>query len=134
MDQIMQKASTATPRNPIMEPGPLSEKRTGTWRDIISVTKVGITVANLLTVFAGLWLASKGQANGLTILWAFLGSALVIMSGTCLNNYIDRDLDKHMERTAKRALPGGRLTPEQVLWMGVGFGIIGTLVLAFGTN
>jgi protoheme IX farnesyltransferase len=134
MAQIIQKASTSTPRNPVMEPGPLSEKRTGTWRDIISVTKVGITVANLLTVFAGLWLASNGSANGFTILWACLGSALVIMSGTCLNNYIDRDLDKHMERTAKRALPSGRLTAEQVMWMGVAFGIIGTLILAFGTN
>jgi len=120
--------------NPVMEPGPLSE--TGTWRDFISVTKVGITVANMLTVFAGLWLASVSGPDiaGLTILWTLLGTALVIMAGTCLNNYIDRDLDKYMERTAKRALPGGRLNPKTVFWMGIGFALAGTAMLNFLVN
>ncbi|HEU4963504.1 MAG TPA: heme o synthase [Bacilli bacterium] len=127
--------SSRSTSNPIMEPGPLSDlNRVGSLRDFISVTKVGITVANLMTVFAGLWLASSAQASGLTILWTLLGTALVIMSGTCLNNYWDRDLDKKMMRTAKRALPNGRLTANSVLMMGLGFAIVGTLLLATQIN
>jgi protoheme IX farnesyltransferase len=98
------------------------------------VTKVGITVANMMTVFAGLWLAAQGSFDGLTILWTLLGTALVIMAGTCLNNYIDRDLDKYMERTSKRALPNGRLNPKAVYWMGIGFAVVGTTLLTFLVN
>lgn len=131
MEQMTQVASTQR-SNPVMEPGPLSE--TGTWRDFVSVTKVGITVANLLTVFAGLWLSSGGQATGMMILWTLLGTALVIMSGTCLNNYIDRDLDRYMDRTAKRALAAGTLNPKTVLWMGIGFAVAGSVILTFAVN
>ncbi|MBL0386786.1 protoheme IX farnesyltransferase [Tumebacillus sp. ITR2] len=133
MEQMAQVASTKSQRsNPVMEPGPLSE--TGTWRDFVSVTKVGITVANLMTVFAGLWLSSTAQANGTLILWTLLGTALVIMSGTCLNNYIDRDLDRYMERTAKRALAKGRLNPTTVMWMGIGMALVGSAILTFLVN
>jgi protoheme IX farnesyltransferase len=128
--------ATATPRsNPVMEPGPLSEaNRTNSWRDFVTVTKVGITLANMMTVFAGLWLSSAGTADGLLILYTLLGSALVIMSGTCLNNYIDRDLDKYMERTAHRALPQGRLTPSHVFYLGIAFAVLGTVMLYFLVN
>lgn len=133
MEQMTQVASTQHQRsNPVMEPGPLSE--TGTWRDFVSVTKVGITVANLMTVFAGLWLSSAGQATGWMILWTLLGTALVIMSGTCLNNYIDRDLDRYMDRTAKRALAAGTLNAKTVLGMGIGFAVVGSAILTFAVN
>jgi protoheme IX farnesyltransferase len=127
--------SSRSTSNPIMEPGPLSDlNRTGSLRDFISVTKVGITLANMLTVFAGLWLASNAEASGSLILWTLLGTALVIMSGTCLNNWWDRDLDKLMRRTADRALPNGRVTPNSVLVMGLAFAVIGTLILALQVN
>jgi protoheme IX farnesyltransferase len=119
----------------MMEPGPLSDMHSkSTFRDFVSVTKVGITVANMMTVFAGLWLASEGNASGLTILWTLLGTALVIMAGTCLNNYIDRDLDKNMARTANRALPNGRLTPQSVLLLGLIFAVLGVITLFFMLN
>lgn len=117
-----------------MEPGPLSESPTGTWRDFVTVTKIGITFANMMTVFAGLWIASNGLAAGDLIFYTLIGTAFVIMAGTCLNNYIDRDLDKNMERTAKRALPSGRLNATHVLWLGVGFAVAGTLILTFLVN
>ncbi|TCP55723.1 protoheme IX farnesyltransferase [Tumebacillus sp. BK434] len=135
MEQTVQSSSTASRvSNPVMEPGPLSETPTGTWRDFVTVTKIGITLANMMTVFAGLWLASDGQAAGDLIFYTLIGTALVIMAGTCLNNYIDRDLDKNMERTQKRALPSGRLNATHVLWLGVGFALVGTLILTFLVN
>jgi protoheme IX farnesyltransferase len=135
LEQTVQSATTASRvSNPIMEPGPLSETPTGTWRDFVSVTKIGITMANMLTVFAGLWLSSNGLAPGDLIFFTLIGTALVIMAGTCLNNYIDRDLDKHMVRTSKRALPSGRLNANHVLWLGMAFAVLGTLILTFFVN
>lgn len=114
----------------VMEPGPLSEARPrGNWQDYVSVTKIGITAANLLMVFAGCWLATTGSLDMAKVLITMVGSALVIMSGTCLNNYIDRDLDRLMERTKERALPTGRLDPGSVLRIGIYFGLAGTLLL-----
>jgi protoheme IX farnesyltransferase len=126
--------SSAT-QNPLMEPGPLSEiNATGTFRDYISVTKVGITIANMMTVFAGLWLGSAGEASLSLIFLTLIGTAMVIMAGTCMNNFIDRDLDKNMERTSKRALPNGRLSSHSVLYMGIFFAVVGTAILSFGVN
>jgi heme o synthase len=138
LDQTAKVNHNTARSNPVMEPGPYSEaNRTGTIRDLISVTKVGITLANLMTVFAGLWVAAADhhhKVTGSLIFYALIGTAMVIMSGTCLNNYIDRDLDKNMERTSARALPNGRLNPLVVLWIGIGFAVVGTSLLTFLVN
>lgn len=114
----------------VMEPGPLSDKKlTGTWKDYLSVTKVGIILGNLLTVITGMWLAAEGSLMGQPVFATLLGTALIIASGTCLNNYIDRDIDQKMLRTKGRALAEGRLNPQNVLLMGIILAILGTALL-----
>ncbi|WP_202079866.1 heme o synthase [Caldalkalibacillus salinus] len=117
----------------VMEPGPLADRKlTGTWKDYVTVTKLGIIIGNLLTVFTGMWLASAATGHsldGVTILCTLLGAALIIASGTCLNNYLDRDIDQKMQRTKKRALAQGRLDSKSVLTMGFVFAILGTTLL-----
>lgn len=119
----------------VMELGSLSDRKlTGTWKDYVSVTKVGIIVSNLLTVVTGMWLAAITSINStsvLTVLLTLLGTAFIIASGTCLNNYIDRDIDQKMQRTKKRALVEGRLHPKNVLLMGIILAILGTALLLF---
>lgn len=119
----------------VMEPGPLSDRKlTGTWRDYITVTKVGIILGNMMTVIAGMWLAAGGlegliQFSTVKIILTLLGTACIIASGTCLNNYIDRDIDQIMIRTKKRPLAEGRLEPRNVLLMGYILAVLGTLML-----
>jgi protoheme IX farnesyltransferase len=119
----------------VMEPGPLSDRKlTGTWKDYVSVTKIGIIVSNLLTVITGMWLAAESFGVSLDPLLAtltLLGTALIIASGTCLNNYIDRDIDPLMKRTEKRALAQGRLDPRNVLIMGYILSVLGTVLLLY---
>jgi protoheme IX farnesyltransferase len=116
----------------VMEPGPLADRKlTGTWKDYVTVTKIGIILGNLLTVITGMWLAAGGSFSGQPVLLTLLGTALIIASGTCLNNYIDRDIDQKMLRTKKRALAEGRLNPRNVLQMGFLFAILGTVLLLF---
>ena len=120
----------------VMEPGPLSEPKTGTWKDFITLTKTGIVTSNFMTTFLGVWLAAKFTGfslleNWLHALAALLGTTLVIAGGTSLNNYIDRDIAKLMPRTQDRPSADGRIPPNQVLWVGFTLSVIGVLLLLF---
>lgn len=105
-----------------------------TWRDYVEVTKPGITISNLMTTFAALWLASFGFPDWKLVIFTLLGTALVIMSGCVLNNYYDRDLDLKMKRTANRAIANGRISTRTALLLGIGLLLAGLAVLAVYAN
>ena len=63
-----------------------------------------------------------------------LGLALVIGSACVFNNYTDRGIDATMKRTAKRALVSGTISGPHALVYGAILGVLGVLLLAFGTN
>ena len=77
------------------------------------MTKPGIIMGNLLTVAAGFLLASKGLVNGWLFLATLAGLAFIIASACVFNNYIDRQMDKKMERTKNRALASGLISGSQ---------------------
>jgi protoheme IX farnesyltransferase len=53
---------------------------------------------------------------------------------SALNQYIDRELDRHMQRTAKRPIADGRLTDAEGLAFGLGLSLISYYVLACFVN
>nr|WP_139822853.1 heme o synthase [Tuberibacillus sp. Marseille-P3662] len=118
-----------------MEPGPLSEANpSGTWKDFLTISKTGIVISNLITTFTGIWLALTFNEYAfldyiMTIIYALIGTALIIAGGCCFNNYIDRDIDQLMERTQERPSATGRLDERQVLWAGIAMSILGTMSL-----
>lgn len=98
------------------------------------LTKPGIIRGNLLTASAGFFLASQGKID-LGLLAAMLtGTSLVIASACVFNNYIDRDIDKLMERTNKRALVSGSIPDSKAIVFGSLLGLTGVLILATLTN
>lgn len=118
----------------VMNPGPLSEPDTGTWKDFITLTKTGIVTSNLMTVFLGIWLAAKFNGlslidNVVPIILALVGATLVLAGATSLNNYIDRDIDKIMPRTKDRPSAAGRIPEKQVLFVGLALAFAGTALL-----
>jgi 4-hydroxybenzoate polyprenyltransferase len=86
---------------------------------------IGIVLLLWPTLIA-LWIASGG-APDLTILAIFtLGTVLMRSAGCAVNDYADRDIDKHVKRTAERPLTSGRIKSWEAL------AVAGTLaVLAF---
>ncbi len=100
-----------------------------TWRDYLELTKPGITISNLMTVFVGLWLASEGAPEFGLLFFTLFGSALFIMSGATLNNFYDRDLDLKMKRTKNRGVASGKISPRNALLLGIGLLLLGLIVL-----
>lgn len=108
------------------------------WREYVAISKTGIVISNLITTFAGLYLAAyyTGTTLGndpLNALIALVGAALIIAGGCALNNYIDRDIDHLMERTKARPTVNGQLTGKQTLTYGLALSIGGTAFLAMTT-
>ncbi len=69
-----------------------------------------------------------------TLAVTLLGTALVAGGAGALNQWLERDRDAMMRRTANRALPGGRLSGAQAVSFGVVLGVLGLGLLALGAN
>jgi heme o synthase len=72
--------------------------------------------------------------NWALLLHTLAGTMLVAGGTAALNQYIERDMDAAMRRTAARPLPAGILQPREVLIFGVGTLGVGTLWLALAVN
>lgn len=79
----------------------------------------------LITGLAGFMSAKCPVINWKTLI-ALTGSLFLAISGsTVLNMWYDRDLDAKMQRTNKRPLPNGDVTPSQALRLGLSLSILG---------
>lgn len=96
--------------------------------------KWGITIANLMATFAGMWAASHGHPPLAILFFTLLGTTLVVAGGAALNNYYDRDIDQHMARTKKRAVAVGKVAPGIALCIGLSMSVVGLFVLFYFVN
>jgi len=62
-----------------------------------------------------LWIAGDGRPS-LWLVWIFaLGTLLMRSAGCVLNDYADRDFDKHVKRTKDRPLTTGQVSKKEAL-------------------
>jgi protoheme IX farnesyltransferase len=99
-----------------------------------SLTKPGVLYGNALTAAAGYFLAARGHIEPWLFLAMFIGSTLVIAAACVLNNYLDQDIDKMMERTKTRALVQGTLPGSHAVIFSIVLGVLGMLLLWLYTN
>jgi heme o synthase len=100
----------------------------------LELTKPRITFLIVLTSAAGFCLGSRGRLNYLVFSNAMIGIALLSSGIATLNQYIERDLDALMRRTATRPLPSGRLLPWEALFFGVVLTVLAEAYLALLVN
>jgi len=83
---------------------------------------------------AGFFFAAKGMINILLFLPMLFGISFVIASACVFNNYIDRNIDKKMARTQKRALVK-KIIPEfhAIVFASI-LGFMGFFLLLLYTN
>src|SRR5882724_7824120 len=100
----------------------------------MELTKPRITFLIVLTSAAGFALASQGRVDYSGLVRAMVGIALLSSGIATINQYMERDLDALMRRTANRPLPSGRLLPWEALAFGVGLTVGAEVYLAVLVN
>ena len=75
---------------------------------------IGILLLLWPTLIA-LWLASNGKPDPVMLLIFIVGTALMRSAGCAINDYADRDFDKHVKRTAERPLTSGKIAGWEAL-------------------
>lgn len=103
-------------------------------KDFIALSKPLIVGLLLITTYGGLVIGGKAWPSFSLTMWTLLGGALAAGGSSALNQYIDRELDRHMQRTAKRPLADGRLTDAEGLAFGLGMSLVSYYVLACFVN
>ena len=103
-------------------------------KQYLQVTKPGIIFGNLISVIGGFLLAAKGSIDFPLFLATLVGVSLVVASGCVFNNFIDRDIDRIMERTKNRVLVKGLIPPKTSLVYATILGIAGFALLYIGAN
>lgn len=63
----------------------------------------------LWPTLAALWLASDGSPDWRLVVIFTLGTVLMRSAGCAINDFADRDFDKHVKRTAERPLTSGKI-------------------------
>lgn len=77
----------------------------------------------------GLWVAAGGSPPVEVVLIFVLGTVLMRSAGCAINDWADRDLDGHVERTRGRPLASGELPPSAALWVAAGLALLAFLLI-----
>ena len=73
------------------------------------------TLILLYPALWALWIASNGKPNLLVLTVISLGVIIMRAAGCVINDYADRNFDPHVERTKKRPIAAGNVTPKAAL-------------------
>ena len=107
---------------PSARSGPLKTRvlptRSGVFSLYYRLTKPRMVDMNVLVAAAAFVFASHESFNWQEFGIMLLGLSFVVASACVFNNYADRFLDAHMERTKNRALATGKLNPTHALVFG----------------
>jgi protoheme IX farnesyltransferase len=102
-------------------------------RDLVALTKPRLSSLVLCTTAGGLWLAHGSLGRGSSVA-ALAGTTLAVAGAHALNCYIERDIDRYMERTRGRPLPAGRLDPRVALVLGIVLSMVSIPLLWLAVN
>jgi protoheme IX farnesyltransferase len=100
----------------------------------VALTKPDVTFLVVITTVAGFYLGSNGPMDWMLLLHTLCGTMLVAGGTAALNQYVERNMDAVMRRTAARPLPSGQLQPREVLIFGFGAIVVGASWLAVAVN
>tara|TARA_B100000287_G_scaffold59016_1_gene51780 strand:+ start:7015 stop:8055 length:1041 start_codon:yes stop_codon:yes gene_type:complete len=107
--------------------------------DFISLTKPRVVVLLQITAMCSVLVHdSIGMGLGFdtisTMGIVFVGGYLTAGGANAINMWYDRDIDPKMSRTANRAIPKGKVSPESALYFGLVISFLGTSWFYFLSN
>lgn len=100
----------------------------------VELTKPRIAFMLVLTSAAGFYLGTQGTFDLAVFVNAMIGITLLAFGVATLNQFMERQTDALMERTATRPLPTGKIMPNEALFFGVAQCVVAELYLFFLVN
>ena len=88
----------------------------------------------LWPTLSALWLASNGHPDPMLVAIFSIGTVLMRSAGCAINDFADRDFDRHVKRTAERPLTSGQIAAWEAVAVAVVFALISfALILPLNT-
>ena len=101
---------------------------------LLELTKPRLSLLSVFTASLGYLLYYPLNPDLIVFCALTLGTALAACGAAALNQWMEKDEDSLMPRTANRPIPSKTVEPEIALFFGVILSSIGLAVLWFGTN
>lgn len=111
-----------------------SSAKTSLYSDILVLIKIRMGFLAAIIALAGYYMGSTGPVSMAGMLHTFFGTWIICAGAFLLNMYMERNTDALMNRTSRRPLPAGRISPTPVFASGLFIGIAGIVYLAATTN
>lgn len=117
-------------------PGKRRKSRTeaGPVSSFVELMKLKMVFHILITTFAGYYLGSKLDLEVARMWHTLLGTGILAIGAFALNQAIEKEYDKLMERTRERPLPTGRVGKTAALGFGLACFVGGTVYLWMAAN
>jgi heme o synthase len=104
------------------------------FKTYLELAKLRIVLLLLFTTVTAMVIAADGVPQLSILVPTLIGGAFAAAGASAINQYIDRDMDALMSRTARRPIPSGRVAPVNALLFGMGLLAWSVLVLAMWVN
>jgi heme o synthase len=103
-------------------------------RTYLELAKPRIVLLLCFTTVTAMVIAAGGFPPAYLLLPTLFGGALAAAGSSAVNQYIDRDMDAQMTRTARRPIPSGRISPVNALVFGLALIVWSFVVLSVFVN
>lgn len=100
--------------------------------DYLALIRFDKPIGTLLVLWPtlwGLWIASSGEPKASHLIIFVLGCFLMRSAGCAINDYADRDFDKHVSRTQDRPVTAGRIKPVEALIVAAMLAIVAFILI-----
>ena len=104
------------------------------FKNLIELTKVRIGFLVLTTTIIGFYLGSQGKIDIELLLFTVVGTLLSSTGSSVMNNVIESESDKLMNRTKNRVLPTEKISLNFAKFLGISFMILGLSILYLKVN
>lgn len=77
----------------------------------------------------GLWFAAEGFPDVLVLFIFVIGTVLMRSAGCVINDYADRKIDPHVERTKNRPMAAGQVGSKEALLLAAGLSLVAFILI-----
>lgn len=107
----------------------------GKFSDYLVLTKFRLAALVIISAVLGYLIGARDrEIDFWALISVTIGGSFITASANGLNQVFERYTDKLMDRTKNRPLAAGRMEASEGLIVSIVTGVLGTLILWFGTN